>query len=68
MATNTKAVRKRIYAGLYLLARKQIHALSLGLGQSKKELVRDRKPKLSARGPAWQSGCARRIPCSMKSR
>ena len=40
MATNTQAVRKRIYIGLYLLARRQIHAFSLSLGRSKKELVR----------------------------
>lgn len=40
MATTTSAVRKRIYIGLYLLARRQIHALSLGLGRSKKELIR----------------------------
>jgi hypothetical protein len=40
MATNTQAVRKRIYIGLYLLARRQIHALGLGLGRSKEESVR----------------------------
>ena len=35
MATHTQAVRKRIYIGLYLLARRQIHAFSLGLGRNK---------------------------------
>jgi hypothetical protein len=39
MATHTQAVRKRIYIGLYLLARRQIHALGLGVGRSKEELV-----------------------------
>ena len=40
MATHTQAVRKRIYIGLYLLARRQIHALGLGLGRNKEESVR----------------------------
>ena len=49
MATNTQAVRKRIYIGLYLLARKQIHAFSLGLGRSKKQL--DRASQAQAESP-----------------
>lgn len=40
MATHTPAVRKRIYIGLYLLATRHIHALGLGLGRNKEELVR----------------------------
>ena len=49
MATHTQAVRKRIYIGLYLLARRQIHALGLGLGR-KEESVR---PSQAETEPPW---------------
>ena len=40
MATHTQAVRKRIYIGLYLLARRQIHALGLSMWRKEESVLR----------------------------